>query len=44
MFCLDSLVGHSAREFEALQLTVLPVFGAVDYPLSSCMLVHFLKI
>ena len=27
---LDSLVGNSTEEFEALQLIVLSVFGAVD--------------
>ena len=30
--------------FQALQLIVLAVFGAVDLPLASCMLVHFLEI
>ena len=30
MSCLDSLLGHSTREFQALQLIVLTVFGAVD--------------
>ena len=32
------------REFYALQLIVLAAFGAVDCPLASCMLVHFLEI
>ena len=30
MSCLDSLPGHSTGEFQALQLIVLVVFGAVD--------------
>ena len=41
--CLDSLPGHSIM-FQALQLIVLAVFGAVDEPLAPCMLVHFLEI
>ena len=28
----------------ALQLIVLPAFGAVNYTLASCMLIHFLEI
>ena len=32
---------YSTGEFQALQLIVLAVFGVVDYPLASCMLVHF---
>ena len=44
MSCLDSLQGYSSREFQALQLIVLAVFGAVDEPLASYMLVHFLEI
>ena len=39
---LDSLVGYSIEEFQALQLIVLVAFGAVDYPL-ACMLVHFFE-
>ena len=31
-------------EFQALQLIVLVMFGAVDQQLASCMLVHFLQI
>ena len=44
MTCLHSLLGYSTRGFQALQLIVLAVFGAVDYSLASCMLVHFLEI
>ena len=44
MSCLDSLLGYSAGEFQALQLIVLVVFGALNKPLASCMLVHFLEI
>ena len=44
MSCLDSLLGCSTGEFQALQLIVLAVFGAVDEPLASCMLFHFLEI
>ena len=44
MSCLDSLIGYSTGEFQALQLIVLVVFGAVDWPLASCMLAHFLEI
>ena len=32
---------YSTGEFQALQLIVLAVFGVVDQPLASCMLVHF---
>ena len=42
MSCLYSLLGYSTRKLQALQLIVLAMFGAVDYPLASCMLVHFL--
>ena len=41
---LDSLLGYSTGELQALQLIVLAVFGAMDEPLASCMLVHFLGI
>ena len=41
---LASQFGYSAGEFQALQLIVLVVFGVVDLPLSSCMLVHLLEI
>ena len=37
-------LGYSRGEFPTLQLMVLVVFGAVDSALSSCMLVHVLKI
>ena len=30
MSCLDSLLGYTSGEFQALQLIVLGVFGAVD--------------
>ena len=30
MSCLHSLLGYSTREFQALQLIVLAVFGAVE--------------
>ena len=39
--CLDSLLGYSTGELQALQLIVLAAFGAMDEPLASCMLVHF---
>ena len=35
---------YSAGEFHALQLIVFVVFGDVDEPLVSCMLVHVLEI
>ena len=44
MPCLDSPLGYSTGEFQALQLIVLVVFGAVDQPLASCMLVHLFEI
>ena len=44
MPCLVSLPGYSTGEFQALQLIVLVVFGAVDQPLPSCMWVRSLKI
>ena len=43
MSCLDSLLGYFTEAFQALQLIVLAVFGAVDQPLASCMLVLFFK-
>ena len=43
MSCLDSLQGYSTGEFQAVQLIVVAVFGAVDLRLASCMLVHFLE-
>ena len=42
MSCLHSLLGYSNGEFQALQLIVLAVFGAVDQQLAPCMLVHIL--
>ena len=41
---LSSQLGYSTKEFQALQLIVLVVFGAVDQKHSACMLVHFFKI
>ena len=41
MPCLDSLLGYAVGEFQALELIVLVVFGAVDKPLASCGLVQF---
>ena len=43
MACLYALLGYSTGEFQVLQLIVLAMFGAVDYPLASCGLVHFWK-
>ena len=37
---LDSLLGYPIGDFQALQLIVLVVFGAVDKPITSCMLYH----
>ena len=42
MLYSDSLLGNSTGECETLQLIVRVVYGAVDYPLASCMFVHFL--
>ena len=44
MSCLHSLLGCSTGKFQALQLIVLAVFSAMDEPLASCILVHFLEI
>ena len=44
MSCLDSLLGYSTGEFQTLQLIVIAMFDAVDQPLASCILVHFLEI
>ena len=41
---LSTQLGHSAGEFQALQLIVLAAFGVVDEPRASCMLVHLLEI
>ena len=38
MSCLDSLLGYSTGDFQALQLIVLVVFGAVDCGLTTCIL------
>ena len=43
MACLHSLLGYSTGVFQALPLIVLAMFGAVDLPIASCMLVHFLE-
>ena len=40
---LDSPLKCSTGEFQALQLIVLVIFGVLDLPLASCMLVHFLN-
>ena len=42
--CLDSLLGYFAGESQALQLTVFAMFGALNKPLASCILVQFLEI
>ena len=39
-----SLLGYSIGEVQTLQLIVHAAFGAVDKPLASCLLVHFLLI
>ena len=44
MWCLDYPLEYSTAEFQALQLIVLSVFGAVDESLVSCMLVKFLEV
>ena len=41
MLCLDSLLAYSSGKFQALQLFVLVVSGAMDEALASYMLVHF---
>ena len=40
---LLSQLGYSTREFQAWQLIVFAVLGAVNQPLAFCMFVHFLK-
>ena len=42
--CLDCLLGYSSGEFQASQLVVFVVFGAMYLSLASCMLVDFLEI
>ena len=42
--CLDPPLGYSTGEFQALQLIFVVLCGAVDEPLASCILVHFLAI
>ena len=47
MLLLDtfmSYLDYPLGEFQALQLNVLVVFGAVDHQFVSSMLVHFLEI
>ena len=44
MSYLDFLLGYSTEELQILQLIVLVLFGAVDRPHASDMLVHFLEI
>ena len=41
---LDYQPWSSTGEFQALELIVLAVFGAVDQLLAFCMLFNFLKI
>ena len=40
MLGLDSLLGYSTGELQVLQLIFLAVYGVMDQPLASCMLVH----
>ena len=42
--CLDPPLGYFTDEFKALQLIFVVLCGAVDEPLASCILVHFLAI
>ena len=42
--CLDYLLIYPTGKFQALQLIVRVLFGAVDWPLALCMLFHFLEI
>ena len=35
---------YSTGEFQALQLIVIAVFGAVELTLASCIMVHFLEV
>ena len=44
MLGLDSLLGYATGKFQALQLIVPAVFGSLDKPPASCMLIHFLEI
>ena len=44
MSYLDFLLGYSTGELQILHLIVLVLFGAVDRPHASDMLVHFLEI
>ena len=41
---VSCLTWYSTGEFQALQLIIPVVFGAVDQPLNSSMLVHFLEV
>ena len=41
---LCSHIGYFTGEFQASRLIVFAALGAVDQPLASCMLVHFLEI
>ena len=41
MLCLASPIGYSTGEFQALQLIATVVFGALDEPFTSWILVHF---
>ena len=42
--CLDFLLWYSSGDVWDLELIVLVVYGAVDYQLTICMLVHFWEI
>ena len=37
------MIKFSAGDFRVLQLIVLAVFGAMNYPLTFCMLVHLFE-
>ena len=41
---IKDILYYFTYQFQALQLIALAVFGAVDQPLASCMLVHFSEI
>ena len=41
--CLDFLLGYYTGEFKAFKPIVRVMFGAMDEPLASCMLVHSLE-
>ena len=43
MSCVDHLLGYSTGEIQTILINVHVVFGAMDEPLASCMLVQFSK-